>query len=73
MPTSPPLRLLEVECEFTDDYLIGHARGSVWPGTDAAGDLDKLLPTIRYDVKFESDRLREAGFERIPPHPPKCE
>ena len=22
----------------------------------------KLLPTIRYDVKFESDRIRDAGF-----------
>ena len=24
--------------------------------------MDRLLPTIRYDVKFESDRLRDAGF-----------
>jgi hypothetical protein len=24
--------------------------------------LDRLLPTIRYDVRFESDRIRDAGF-----------
>ncbi|MDG1767906.1 MAG: DUF5928 domain-containing protein [Yoonia sp.] len=25
--------------------------------------LAQLLPTIRYDVLFESDRIRDAGFE----------
>ena len=24
--------------------------------------IDRLLPTIRYDVRFESDRIRDAGF-----------
>jgi hypothetical protein len=24
--------------------------------------MQKLLPTIRYDVKFESDRLRDLGL-----------
>jgi hypothetical protein len=24
--------------------------------------LDRLLPTIRYDIAFESDRLRDADF-----------
>ncbi|MDP2741013.1 MAG: DUF5928 domain-containing protein [Pseudorhodobacter sp.] len=57
-------RLLEVECDFSDDYLIGHARrvglaGAQTPTTT----IDRLLPTIRYDVRFESDRLRDAGFE----------
>jgi len=57
------VRLLEIQCEFSDDYLIGHARR-----IGLAGDLtppemiDRLLPTIRYDVRFESDRLRDAGF-----------
>jgi hypothetical protein len=24
-----------------------------------------LLPTIRYDVRFESDRIRDAGFQGL--------
>ncbi|HEX9858169.1 MAG TPA: DUF5928 domain-containing protein [Paracoccaceae bacterium] len=57
-------RLLEVECEFSDDYLIGHARrvGLAGDGTPKE-TIDKLLPTIRYDVRFESDRIRDADFE----------
>jgi hypothetical protein len=58
------VRLLEIECDFTDDYLIGHApAGSVWPATARPQEtIDRLLPTIRYDVRFESDRIREFGF-----------
>jgi Family of unknown function (DUF5928)/Core-2/I-Branching enzyme len=63
------VRLLEIECDFSDDYLVGHARrvGLTGPNTPASA-MGKLLPTIRYDVKFESDRLREldlAGHFRI--------
>lgn len=56
-------RLLEVVCEFSDDYLTGHAQriGLAGPGTPREV-LDRLLPTIRYDLRFESDRLRDAGF-----------
>lgn len=57
------VRLLEIECDFTDDYLIGHAR-RVGLASDRTPreTIDRLLPTIRYDVKFESDRIRDAGF-----------
>jgi hypothetical protein len=57
------LRLLEIDCQFTDDYLLGHARrvGLAGPHTPASA-LEQLLPTIRYDVKFESDRLRDLGL-----------
>jgi Family of unknown function (DUF5928) len=59
-------RMLEVECEFSDDYLIGHARRVGLAGTSTPKEtLDRLLPTIRYDVKFESDRLRDADFEGL--------
>ena len=63
------MRLLEIDCAFTDDYLAGHARrvGLAGPQTPVAA-MQKLLPTIRYDVKFESDRLRDldlAGHFRI--------
>jgi hypothetical protein len=57
------LRLLEIDCQFTDDYLIGHARrvGLAGPHTPVTA-MDQLLPTIRYDVKFESDRLRDLDL-----------
>lgn len=63
------LRLLEIDCIFSDDYLLGHARrvGLAGPHTPEAA-LSLLLPTIRYDVKFESDRLRDldlSGHYRI--------
>ncbi len=60
------VRLLEVDCEFTDDFLIGHARRVGLAGaTTPQGTIDRLLPTIRYDVRFESDRLRDANFEQF--------
>ncbi|MES2539400.1 MAG: DUF5928 domain-containing protein [Pseudomonadota bacterium] len=57
------MRLLEIECDFTDDYLRGHARrvGLASPDTPLAS-MELLLPTIRHDVKFESDRLRDLDF-----------
>jgi hypothetical protein len=57
------LRLLEVDCHFADDYLLGHARrvGLAGPDTPATA-LEQILPTIRYDVKFESDRLRDLDL-----------
>ena len=57
------VRLLEIECDFTDDYLIGHAKRVGLAGDRTPQEtLDRLLPTIRYDVRFESDRIRDAGF-----------
>ena len=57
------VRLLEVECDFTDDYLIGHARRTGLAGESNLQEAtNRLLPTIRFDLKFESDRIRDAGF-----------
>ena len=57
------VRLLEIQCEFSDDYLIGHARRVGLAGDRTPPEVtQRLLPTIRYDVKFESDRIRDAGF-----------
>ncbi|MGA0541218.1 DUF5928 domain-containing protein [Neotabrizicola sp. VNH66] len=57
------VRLLEIECDFTDEYLIGHARRVGLAGDRTPQEtLNRLLPTIRYDVKFESDRIRECNF-----------
>ncbi|MFQ6547239.1 DUF5928 domain-containing protein [Aestuariibius sp. 2305UL40-4] len=57
------MRVLEVESTFTDEYLTGHALrvGLAGENTEAA-TLERLLPTIRYDIRYESERLRDANF-----------
>jgi len=57
------VRLLEIDCTFTDDYLIGHAKrvGLAGPQSSERA-LAQLLPTIRYDVKFDSERLRDLNL-----------
>jgi len=56
-------KLMEIDCSFTDEYLIGHAKrvGLACERTPQE-TIDNLLPTIRYDVVFESDRIRDANF-----------
>jgi hypothetical protein len=57
-------RMLEVECVFTDAYLLGHAlRVGLLGERTSQQTIDRLLPTIRNDVFHESDRLRDANFE----------
>jgi hypothetical protein len=57
-------RILELECDFYDDYLIGHAKKIGLVGEFTTEEtMQKLLPTIRYDVLYESDRIRDAGFK----------
>jgi hypothetical protein len=57
-------RLLEIDCHFSDAYLIGHAKRVGLAGDETTAEtMAHLLPTIRYDVVFESDRLRDAGFD----------
>ncbi len=59
-------RLLEVESQFSDDYLIGHAMRVGLAGERTPPDaIARLLPTIRADVLFESDRIRDAGFSEF--------
>ncbi len=56
-------RLLEVECAFSDTYLRGHARRVGLAGPDAPDQaVDGLLPTLRNDILFESDRLKDEEF-----------
>ena len=59
-------RMLEIDCNFSNDYLIGHAMRVGLAGDQTSTDtLDRLLPTIRNDMIFESDRIRDAGFEHL--------
>jgi hypothetical protein len=57
-------KLLEIECQFSDDYLKGHAMRVGLAGERTPPEtLERLLPTIRQDMIFESDRIRDADFE----------
>ncbi|WP_120500134.1 DUF5928 domain-containing protein [Roseovarius sp. EL26] len=57
-------RLLEIQCDFNDDYLKGHAKRVGLAGEQTPeGNLSRLLPTIRRDINFESDQIRDAEFE----------
>ncbi|MCP5037145.1 MAG: beta-1,6-N-acetylglucosaminyltransferase [Rhodobacteraceae bacterium] len=57
-------RLLHIENHYSDEYLLGHAMRSGLAGERTPDDaIARLLPTIRSDVFFESDRIRDAGFE----------
>ena len=56
-------KLLEIDCTFSDEYLIGHATRVGLAGERTPQEtIDRLLPTIRYDVVFESDRIRDANL-----------
>ncbi|MFU8776693.1 MAG: DUF5928 domain-containing protein [Roseovarius sp.] len=57
-------KLLEIQCHFTDDYLIGHAMRVGLAGDQTPPEtLERLLPTIRGDMTYESDRIRDSDFE----------
>ncbi|MCZ4351804.1 DUF5928 domain-containing protein [Roseovarius aestuarii] len=57
-------RLLEIQCVFTDEFLTGHAMRVGLAGEQTSDEtLERLLPTIRGDTTFESDKIRDAEFE----------
>ncbi|WP_108484472.1 DUF5928 domain-containing protein [Oceaniglobus ichthyenteri] len=59
-------RLIEIECAFSDAYLLGHAKRVGLAGERTPqGTINTLLRTIRADVNHESDLLRDAGFENF--------
>ena len=59
-------RILEIQCDFPDDYLVGHARRMGLAGDHTSAEtLARLLPTIRNDIRYESDQIREARFENL--------
>ncbi len=57
-------KLLEIECDFSDEYLLGHATRVGLAGEKTPQEtLDQLLPTIRSDIAFETDQIKDANFE----------
>ncbi|MFC7703047.1 DUF5928 domain-containing protein [Plastorhodobacter daqingensis] len=59
-------RIIEIQCSFSDDYLAGHAQrvGLAGPATPPE-TLARLLPTIRFDMRFESEQIRDADFPNL--------
>ncbi|WP_439141374.1 DUF5928 domain-containing protein [Planktotalea sp.] len=59
-------RILEVECDYTDEFLIGHAKRIGLAGEQTSEEtLQRLLPTIRNEIAFEKDRMHEANFDSL--------
>ncbi len=56
-------KVLEVECNYDDDYLMGHAKRAGLAGEKTTMDtMARLVPTIRQEFGYESDALKDAGF-----------
>jgi len=56
-------KLLEIDCEFDQAYLEGHAKRVGLAGEQTSAEaLALLLPTVLNDVLFESDRIKDASF-----------
>ena len=57
-------RILEINCDFDDQYILGHARriGLISDQT-AVETLVKLLPSIRNDLKKEIDSIGDLKLE----------
>lgn len=59
-------RMLEIQCDFSDDYLVGHAKRVGLAGDQTKPDtLERLLPTIRNDILHESDCIGDAEFAHL--------
>ncbi len=57
-------RILEIQCEFSNDFLFGHAKRVGLAGEQTSNEtLERLLPTIRGETTYESDNIRDAEFE----------
>ncbi|MDW4549974.1 DUF5928 domain-containing protein [Defluviimonas sp. D31] len=60
------VRILEVDCRYSDDNLAGHARRVGLAGEHTGAEaLGRLLPSIRHDLRHESDRIRDSGFSHL--------
>ena len=56
-------RILEVQCDFDDQYLVGHAH-RVGLATDDTPDevIQRMLPTLRHEFEDQSTAIRDAEF-----------
>ena len=60
-------RMLDVQCTFSDEYLIGHCKRVGLAGEQTSdATWERLLPTVRGDMVYESDRIRDARVRKPP-------
>lgn len=60
---SATVRMLHLQCDFDDAYLVGHAQRVGLLGEDATSEIRaRVLPTLRYDFDHETARIEAAGF-----------
>ncbi|RME15591.1 MAG: glycosyl transferase [Alphaproteobacteria bacterium] len=59
-------RILEVECDYSDEWVLGHAQRVGLAGEHTPPEaLAKIVPAVRASFYHESDRIRDAGFENF--------
>jgi hypothetical protein len=57
------IKTLEIACSFTNDYIRGHAiRSGIANEKNSDDALARLVPTVRQDLEFESDQIRDRNF-----------
>ncbi len=60
------VKTLEIACSFTNDYIRGHAIRSGIANENSTDDaLARLVPTVRQDLAFESDQIRDRNFPHL--------
>lgn len=56
-------RILEIECDYSEHYLIGHALRVGLAGQNTPRQtLQQLVPTVRQEFAYEIDAIRDAEF-----------
>ena len=56
-------RILELQCNFDDQYLVGHAHRVGLATEDTPGEvIQRMLPTLRHEFLDEQGAIREAEF-----------
>ena len=52
--------LLQIECEFSDEYILGHAKRVGLAGERTSDDtISRVLPTVRADLYYEADQKQQ--------------
>ena len=58
-------RIVEIQCNFDDQYLMGHAHRVGLATADTPSEvISRMMPTLRHEFSHESARIREAEFPR---------
>lgn len=60
------MRVLDIRCNFDDDYLIGHARRIGLSDDRASPETSRsLLTALRSNIRADSEQLQDLGISRL--------